>query len=143
MPYLFILIILSVIFSPGVLGLAIADTLARNGRPASRCAALLDAPAQPGTFVLARENADLRALSTTLAAKVPSAPAASVPVASPAPPLRPPPAATTSPVNSWSATTRAAPALRQAGAEVGGIPLHRAGRMLVVHVHVIEPFNVA
>ena len=68
-----------------------------------RLAATLRANSQ-----LARESADLRALSTALAAKVPSGPAASVPVASPSPPSRPSAPVTASPVR--ASPTRARPA---------------------------------
>lgn len=44
------------------------DTIARNGRPSARCAALLAAPATPDTFVLARESADASWLAAPLRA---------------------------------------------------------------------------
>jgi nucleoid-associated protein YgaU len=90
-----------------------------------RLAATLRANSQ-----LARESADLRALSTALAAKVPSGPAASVPVASPSPPSRPSAPATASPVR--ASPTRARPAAAEkvaATATVNPAPPARTHRI--------------
>src|ERR1043166_5972500 len=38
---------------------------------------------------------------------------------------------------------RAGASLRQRSAEMRDVPLHRADRVLVVHVHVVEPFDSA